>query len=240
MKTLVYQYYRDHTLEERKKELKQSYLDVGYEYWEYSRKSIEKYAELCGSEYKFLSNPVKDNLPPFFGIFEPFYEGWCHEYDSICFIDSDILATVDAKNIFDYASEENISAHLLKQNYKPVVGEYWLEMGGHFNSGVVVFPRAVYDDLIEFCETIRERYDRDWANPSSKSRQLYNHLGGYDQSYLNFFIQEKDSYTKLEKEFNYHLNQYDHKEVWEASLIHFHRLAKKHIEVYFKNKNILK
>jgi len=235
LKTLIYQYYRDHTLEERTQELKESYLDVGFEYWEYSRKSIEKYAELCGADYKFLSNPVKDNLSPFFGIFEPFYEGWCHDYDSICFIDSDMLATKDSKNIFEYASEENISAHFLEVNFKPIVGEYWLEMGGMFNSGTVVFPRAVYNDIIEFYKTIAERHDKAFTNPNSHDRQMYNHLGGYDQSYLNFFIQEKNSYTKLDREFNFHLTNYGHMDMLDASLIHFHRQAKSRIENYYND-----
>ena len=240
MKTLIYQYYRNHALEPRKEEIKDSYLDVGYEYWEYSRKSIEKYAEVCDSEYKFLSNPIKDNLPPFFGIFNPFLEEWCHEYDSMCFIDSDVLATVHAKNVFEYASKENISAHFLKMQLKPAAGKYWFDKGGILNSGVVVFPRAVYTDLIEFCKTINERYKKDWSAPNSKRRQSYNYLGGYDQSYLNFFIEEKDSYTELDKEFNYHLTMYNHKGLWEASLIHFHRLSKKWIDIHFKDKKTLK
>lgn len=231
---LVYQYYRDHKKEKRENDNVGSYLQMGYDYWDYSEKSIKAYAKKIKCDYKFLDQPLKDNLSPFFGIFIPFVEGWCHDYDAICFIDSDIMATTKAKDIFKTASKESISAHLLRRSYgwKDEDYSWFREIGGQFNSGTVVFPRAVYNDLIKFCKTLKSRH----ANRSA----MAGRIGGLDQAQVNFFMREQNSYHKLDKEFNYHLTDYRHENRWDASLIHYHRKHKHMMKEEFRDNRILK
>lgn len=198
---------------------------------------MRKYAqEICGADFKFLSDPLQDNMPPFFGIFAPFTgpEPWCHEYDSVCFVDSDMMATTTARNIFDHVSDTAVSAHLLRKGYRGTTGDYlyWYRLGGHFNSGTVVFPRAVYEPLIEFCKTLKDRHDN--------RPQVANDIGGYDQAQVNFFIKEQDAYHKLDNEFNYHLTAYHPKDRFKASIIHYHRRHKSRMREEYNNDRILK
>lgn len=244
MKTLIYQYYRNpepgynatHT------------INPGFEYYELSKQSISKYAEKCGADYKFLNEPLRNNIQPFFGIFVPFFDEWCYEYDKICFVDSDMFATIHAENIFDHSSDDFISACVVNTVHRwgahnPAF-KWFTELGGNFNSGIVVFPRPVYSELIKYLSTLDDRMDRlvvqndfEWL------------IGSLDQSQVNLFIRDQsianneNQYKILPDIFNYHLNariveqRFDHDKSW---LIHYHRQRKSMMAEDFKNDAILK
>lgn len=235
MKYLVYQYYREPNTDRLKKDRPGVYIKSDYEYYEYSKKSTSKYAEKVGAEYKFFNHPLPGNISPFFGIFLPFMEKWCHDYDAVCFLDSDIMATVNAKNIFDVASKEDISANMMNTAArwrKQRQFEWFSSIGGHFNSGVVVFPKPVYNKLIDFTSTIGNRHE--------KRGQVENSIGSFDQAQLNMFIKKENKYLKLDDEFNYHLGRKKHEYRFDMSLIHYHRHNKPMMRQDFDDKRILK
>lgn len=229
MKYLLYQYYRK--LPNNKKD--KFIIDDNNNYFELSEKSISAYADKFGNEYKFFNQPM-NNLPPFYGIFLPFTEQWCYDYDAVCFIDSDILATTHSKNVFDEATDDCISSMWMKTHARWRRGDdvkYWADKG-HTNSGVVVFPKAIYEPLIEFCKTL---YDKEKAKT-----KVFKSLGNFDQAQINLFIKQQNKYHKLTEEFNYHLGRERHEKRFEQSLIHYHRKHKSMMHQDFNDERILK
>lgn len=229
MKYLIYQYYRKLPNNEKNKFI----IDDVNDYFMLSEKSISAYANKFDNEYKFFNYPMGDH-PPFYGIFLPFTEQWCHDYDAVCFIDSDILATIHSKNIFDNAADDRISSmwmrtHAVWRRNKNT--EYWADKG-HTNSGVVVFPRAVYEPMIEFCKTLRDR--------EKVETRVFNMLGNFDQAQINLFVKQQNKFHKLSEEFNYHLGREPHGKRFDQSLIHYHRKHKSMMHKDFDDGRILK
>lgn len=218
MKTLIYQYYKTPKI------VTKNYIQTKEEYHTLSEKSIKKYAEKIGADYKLLSGDLPYNLPPFFGIFEPFFEGWISDYDKVCFIDSDILATIKSENIFDVTPDDCLSANFMKtQNRMRKLSlknnnfKYWKNKG-HINSGVVVIPKNEYNDISKYLENIESIFDTDDV--------VYTSLGNFDQAFINYYVRHVDRYYDLPANFNYHLSREDHYKRFEQSFIHYHRQNK--------------
>jgi hypothetical protein len=228
LKTLIYQYYYSLPVNERTDHI----MPDSDRYYEYSEKSMRAYANKCESDYRFINKPHP--VSPFYGIFLPFTEGWCHDYDSICWVDADILATTRAKNIFDVASQDCVSAYFMDTHNRwkrDTVFEWWADKG-HINSGVVVFPRAVYDPLIEYVKDLKRLHDG--------RTKLETSLGNFDQAIVNKFVRSQNKYKSLGEEFNYHLTRKPHEKRFDKGLIHYHRKNKIMMPKDFADVRILK
>ena len=228
MKNLIYQYYYSIPKKDRTNHI----MDDGNKYYEYSEKSMKKYAEKVGAEYQFINKPHP--VHPFYGIFLPFTEGWCHEYDNLCWIDADIMATKTATNVFEVAADDRVSANFMNTQSRwkgNRMFEWWADKG-HINSGVVVFPRAVYNDLTEFVKDLQKRHDNRTVLETS--------LGNFDQAIVNTFVRSQNKYKILEDDLNYHLSRKKHESRFDQSLIHYHRKHKNMMAADFKDERILK
>lgn len=218
MKTLIYQYYKTPVTPS------DVYIQTDKEYHMISAKSIKKYAEKIGADYKLLDGDLPHNLPPFFGIFQPFFEGWIHDYDKVCFIDSDILATIKSDNIFNVTPDDCLSANFMTTQHrmkKLTLGNpnfsFW-KKHGHINSGVVVIPRSEYSDLVDYLKDVDTIFD--------KSDVVYTSLGNFDQAFVNYYVRHVNRYHMLPPKYNYHLTREDHSKRFEQDLIHYHRKNK--------------
>ena len=238
MKNLIYQYYRNADRERVNKDRPGVYVTSSDPYYEYSKKSIFAYAKKIDVGYKFLDYPIPGDLPLFYGIFLPFIEGWCHDWDNICFIDSDIMATVNAGNVFDYAGDHGITMHKMSVRghrfEHSLRFEFFNKIRGFFNSGVVIFPRSEYKNFIEFSSTLKER--------DLNRTPVINSLGGFDQGMLNVWIQETQRWHELPAEYNFHMGRYQKAKRWDdgVSLIHYHRNNKLMMKDEFEDERILK
>ena len=232
MKTLVYQYYKTPEV------VTKNYIQTKEKYYTLSEKSIKKYAHKIGADYKLLSGDLPYNLPPFFGIFQPFFEGWVNDYDKICFIDSDILATINSDDIFKATPDDCLSANFMKthsrmsrlslrdNNFK-----YWKNKG-HINSGVVVIPQSEYADLLKYLGDVESIFDT--------NDTVYTSLGNFDQAFVNYYVRHVDRYYDLPPKFNYHLSREDHSKRFEQDFIHYHRKNKEMMFEDIKRDIILK
>lgn len=225
-RNLIYQYYYDWDDITSKK--------VDFKYYELSQRSMEVYCLLHDIEYRFLNKPLD---VPFYGIFLPFQEGWCHEYDNICFVDSDMLATVGSKNIFDHVADNVISLTFMDTNrglkYRGMMPK--MRNNGHANSGVVNFPRAVYDAFTEYVLAELDDYN---ANKDKDIR--IKDMGDFDQAFINLFIGRTGLYRELTEAFNWHLGRRDHNKRWLQNFIHYHRTHKKMMNDDFIDMRIIK
>jgi len=226
-KFLIYQYYR-HVPDTGKT------VNAGYNYHEFSSSSIRAYAKNIGVEYRFLDHEIP--VSPFYGIFLPFTEGWCHDYDSVCFIDSDILATVHAPSIFDHASKELISIHLMntaRPRGKNLLDIDYFTNNGILNSGVVVFPRSSYESLIEHTNNLEEYHSSITSDHES--------IGSLDQAFMNFYIRDvAKTYHNLDKRFNYNLSRNSVNTRFANYLVHYHRSFKRNIKEDYYNGSVIK
>lgn len=235
---LIYQYYRDPNQEVLVKSRAGAYVKTGTGYHKMSRASISAYAERVGATYSFFDHDLPNNIPPFYGIFTPFMDQgtreWFHNFDYLCFIDSDILATKKSQNVFDHADTNAISAWWMMSTnrWKNKPGLEWFGKHGHINSGVVIFPRSMYDEMFEFAQTIEER--------DKQRTSLENQMGGFDQGIINSLIRNQGKHSALPVQFNYHLGLNPIEKRFDASLIHYHRNHKDKMKVDFDLHHILK
>lgn len=231
MKTLIYQYYYSLPQDKRTHHI----MDDSNNYHELSRHSIRRYAMEHGHDYKFLDH--EHPVSPFYGIFMPFTEGWCHDYDAICWMDADILATKDAKDVFSKYNAGKISAYFMEtQNRwkgKPDDSPWgWFKDKGHINSGVVIFPKSTYHYITNFVSDLQHLHDT--------RTELETSLGNFDQAIVNKIVRNLDSYQELKREWNYHLGRYPQEGRFDANLIHYWRQFKGQMKIDFEDERILK
>lgn len=231
MKTLIYQYY--YSLPQNKRT--HHIMDDSNNYHELSRHSIRRYAMEHGHDYKFLDQ--EHPVSPFYGIFLPFTEGWCHDYDAICWMDADILATKNADDVFNEWREDRISAYFMEtQNrWKGMADDSpwgWFKDKGHINSGVVIFPRSVYNFVTEYVSDLQHLHDT--------RTELETSIGNFDQAIVNKIVMKMDRYHEMFREWNYHLGRYPHDQRFDANLIHYWRKFKGMLKTDFEDERILK
>jgi hypothetical protein len=235
MKRLIYQYYYHEA------DRLQDALDVQYKYWEYSEKSIKKYAEEIGAEYKFLNKGHQHCA--FYGIFIPFLEGWANDYDQICFIDSDMLATRKTYNVFDSFRPNGLNGWVMPT--LGVVNKYWNhgsnirylnQFGGHINTGTVLFHKGMFAPFTRFIE----KHMEDIYNKSVDNEPFIGALGKFDQALINCYVCRASNLGPLDVKYNYHLNKKKVSDRWDATLIHYHRDKKKLMQEDFNDDRILK
>lgn len=207
MKNLIFQYYNEKNKVKETIETSPGYVNI-------SRKSMEAYSQKYDLSYLFIDRELPNKMAGFYGIFMPFIEGWCFNFDNICFVDCDVIATSKAENVFCYASQDQISAHHMAVHWTPKEIAYF-KNNGHINSGVVVFPRSSYSYLIE-CMPELQTF-------SNSMDDVIMRLGMYDQAFLNLFVVNRHGCHNLTKAFNYHLGLYKQTERFESNFIHYHR-----------------
>ena len=154
---LIYQYYRDPNQEQNRRSRSVVFVQTCTNYHILSKNSLSAYAKTIGVEYQFLDQDLPGNIPPFYGIFLPFIENhdWYKQFEYICFVDSDFLVTTHAKNVFEYANPNCISAWWMPTmaRWRGKAGYEWFAEHGHINSGVVIWPRSMFAELVEFLKT---------------------------------------------------------------------------------------
>lgn len=226
MRNLIYQYYYDWKHKDSVK--------TEEPYYVLSKNSISAYCQKYGIHYKFLDDKLD---VPFYGIFIPFQEGWIEEFDNVCFVDSDFLATIDAENIFEYVADTEITINFMNtasgEKHKTLLPN--LNQRGHANSGVVNVPRALFAQFSEYVVNELGPYD---ATRQADIR--LKDLGDYDQAFINLFLGRTGLYHKLPDKFNYHMGRQPHDKRWSQSLIHYHRKNKAIMLEDYKGKRILR
>lgn len=233
---LIYQYYRDPNQEQNQRSRRGVFVQTGTNYHVLSKNSLSAYANNIGVEYQFLDQDLPGNIPPFYGIFLPFIENheWYKQFEYICFVDSDFLVTTHAKNVFDYANPNCISAWWMPTmaRWRGKAGYEWFAEHGHINSGVVIWPRSMFAELVEFASTIEQR--------DKQRNSMENSMGGFDQGIINSLIFKQKKYHCIPEEFNYHLGRKPPENRFENSFIHYHRQHKKMMHDDIKDERILK
>lgn len=230
MKYLIYQYYFSLPKNERTNHI----MDDSNSYWEWSRKSIEAYSKKYNIEYKFMDE--RHPVSPFYSIFNPFTEGWAKDYDAVCWIDADFLATTHAKNVFDVSANDCISANFMNTQNRWRGGgmfEWWKDKG-HINSGVVVFPRAVYEHVEKWVGG--DKLQKEFKNRTV----LETSLGNFDQAIVNKIVRDHNKYKMLDDTYNYHLGRKPKEKRFDMDLIHYHRAHKPMLIKDFNDERILK
>jgi hypothetical protein len=234
---LIYQYYKNDPTR------KQASTRIGINYPDMSKQSISRYAYDIGCEYKML----RDDIPfsTLYGIFLPFLQGWCHDYETICFIDSDIMSTTHGYNILDEVVENclvascmNTASHVT--NGVPVAPEPFGEKG-HCNSGVVMFHKGVYDRFTDYImdEWVRMEYTHKktieiWGEENLKM------MCHKDQELINNFVVETGMFSPLHTRYNWQLNRYATNQCWDQQFIHYIANHKAKMPYAFEDERILK
>ena len=224
MKNLIYQYFEP----TRRPMLPKEY-EFDRDYWQFSQQSISKYAEKIGAEYLFEESGAP--FDPHYSIFNLFIDDRCHEWDNICFIDCDVLATTLAKNIFENSSKTHVS--VIQSNTGPLHTEPFEKIAewrncSELNTGVVVFPRSTYSG-VQLSSWFIETYHKidSWEH------------GGFDQE-LMWDYAKQYGFCNLEPQFNYMVTYYKPEHRWNQSLIHYHYNMKHKLPHDFQNPMILK
>lgn len=212
-----------------------------------SSRSIKAYAEKYGCDYKYIvgGHPIRFH----YGIFLPFLDNSCDNYDAILFLDTDMLATQCGEDVFDYMTDDIGIWHLndgpAKPKEKKMVDEHsavvcpkWMSKG-HGNTGTVLFPRAVY---LRFKAHIKNLAKLDQEARKAVNLSPGNHplqFGGWDQYVVNSFNYER-GVNFLNCKFNWHLNQLPMEGRWDATFIHYHGNLKDMLRKEFNDGKILK
>lgn len=144
MKVLVYQFHTD--LGKEKNFSSGKHKNNYGNYWEYSKKSVEKYCETYGFDYVF-KNPKKDEYKPFAfncQAFDKYFmlDNYSNYYDYLIWLDSDILIKPNAKNIIlEHKHHFNEGCQILARlpQGEKYLYEDTMSATGHINSGVLVF-----------------------------------------------------------------------------------------------------
>jgi len=193
------------------------YCDVdSTDYYQLSHQSIQKYCLQHNIDYELFDNGHK--ITPFYGIFVPFCLNHIYNYDAICFIDSDILATKNSINVFDYYHESKITANIMDL--------------GHANTGVVIFPKSFFTEIqTNILDKLEDMHD--------KILPIMDKYGPFDQYLINKFYLP-DKINNLPKHMNWVIHRYGLKNRFEKSLIHYNMAYKSHIHKDFVSDLILK
>lgn len=210
-------------------------------YWDYSIQSIKKYAEKIHCEYRFISGGAP--FHPHYGTLIPFLDGRYEDFDALIYIDCDVLATIESKNILEYINHADIN--ISHMNTGPLTvpavnsGDPWGDIG-HANAGVIVFPKKSYKGFIDFLGNLEDHWEIDLNNNNFKKPNTY---GGGDQQILNNYAKFLNNpLINLSYIFNFHMSRYDHDLRFTSSLIHYHGSDKNRMIMIkdFKEEKILK
>lgn len=224
MRNLIYQYFEP----TRRPMLPKEY-EFDRDYWQFSKVSIEAYARKIGADYLFEESGAP--FDPHFSLFNMFLSDRCNEWDNICFIDCDVLATVNSRNIFTNASKTKLN--VIQSNTGPLHTEPFEKIAewrnsNELNTGVVIFPRAIYHKVRMYAAFIEDYYKTDsWEH------------GGFDQEMIWDFATQH-GFENLEPQFNYMITYYRPENRFTQSLIHYHYNMKHKLPHDFHKPMILK
>lgn len=184
------------------------------DYYNLSHKSVSKYSFNYNIDYQLITKGHK--ITPFYGIFTPFSESLFDNYDAICFIDSDILITIHAENLFNYYNKHKITCHIMPNL-------------GHANTGVVIFPKIFFSEI----------KSKIIDNLSDLHTNTFHKYGPYDQFILNKFYLP-DKIHNLPEHMNYILHHRPFESRFEKNIIHYNSYWKDKMHEDFNNPLILK
>lgn len=224
MSVLIYQLFKPLPESEQ-------YVKYDRRTWLMSSQSIKKYAETLGHEYRFFDD---SNIHPRYSPFHPFVENLHKDYEKIVFVDSDVLATRNVRDIAKGSSnamisiKQSVSGPLFVPKFAEQPEGWVLKNWSELNSGVVVFPRAQYENVEKILPQI-EKYQRigSWDR------------GGWDQEIL-FDLAKTHGYYDLDFRYNYMMTYYKHRYRFEQTLIHYHYNKKDLLIQDFSHQEILK
>jgi lipopolysaccharide biosynthesis glycosyltransferase len=196
-KRLIYQFHVDYS--DRSKNVFGESVkrnEIG-EYWEYSKKTVERYAKKVGADYIF-ENPSEEEYKPHAFNVETFdkYRAirYLDTYDQVLYLDTDVLIRSQARNIFD--TYEN-KAHIIvffnvadKAMYKDLTRF----STGRINSGVILFNNKRILDNPEFKPEIDTLNLNIYsANQSNVGTKQENILHKYSKGKWHEYWEEKHS-----------------------------------------------
>lgn len=164
---------------------------------------MEQYAKRVGADFKVIGKTeISERLTPYYEKNQIF--NFLDEYDKVLFIDSDILITPDAPNLFRQCNGDEIAAVSVEDVYGAVekekamlqqfLGETeWTKK--YFNSGVVMFTRK-YRDLLNTSDGLIEK----WVEGKAQAGVT----GLNDQSVFNYRVNKHNiPIVYLDKAFNF-------------------------------------
>jgi lipopolysaccharide biosynthesis glycosyltransferase len=255
-KRLIYQFHVDYS--DRSKNVFGESVkrnEIG-EYWEYSKKTVERYAKKVGADYIFESPTEAEYKPHAFNV-ETFDKYRCikylSEYDQVLYIDTDVLIQPRARNIFDTYLD---NAHIIvffnvadKAMYK----DSTRASTGKINSGVILFnnTRFVKEKAKLYTIDIKSAHFRNREDPNQQKR-INKYSKGYWHEYWeekhaeeitylrnmtpsdeNFFHRIIDLYGipnfHLHRKWNFQFGKFT-EEIEDAQFIHFIEEGKQYME----------
>ncbi|QJR81976.1 hypothetical protein CA267_015055 [Alteromonas pelagimontana] len=169
----------------------------------YTVPRIQRYAESMGADFRVMGlTDISQRLSPYYEKNQIY--NFLEDYEKVLYIDSDILITPDAPDLFAICSGDNIAAVSVEHVYKAVDDEKrslatllgdveWKQE--YFNSGVVLFT-AAYRNLLNTTDGLIES----WI--AGKKEQ---HLPGLnDQSVFNYRVNQLNiPITFIDSAFNF-------------------------------------
>lgn len=242
MKKLIYQYTNKET------------SDLDEEYQKCCYQSVQKYAEKIGADYKLYRVPFyvyKDFCDPHYGIFYPFMEelNFINQYDKICFLDYDMLVTVNAPDVFLESDASIVGCYNLTSfnTLTERMHDFWQDSFIELlkitqfpsvttNTGLVIWDKRIFETfkawLDENWEYWHKRY---WFDNDEEWQQIVRQMGGKnDQTMIVTFIRDmlSEQFRKeydntfpftehLDNRYNWRLNKFDFESRFDAYIIHY-------------------
>ena len=173
--------------------------DKGQEWADISHPWMRRYAEACGADFFSLSGSGLNDLWP--GFSKLLLGRLLEDYDRLIYVDSDILISPNAPNLFDVVPSESVGATRIDQlspHEAPVLANGWVKndielsqtMFGsvgwsdtYYNSGALVFSKAhkeIFDRALKSAQS--------WHEVSTdRSQETFRVFA--DQSLFNYWTQ---------------------------------------------------
>lgn len=205
MKYLICQYHHNSpTTAEMKAEMDYN-TDVhdsmgrdGYaDYYKLSVKSVSAYAKKYKHDYQLfdvLDKSIGENY--FYGLFYPFKNQLVDSYDGVCFIDTDILITKNAPNIFRHMHSDKLSGYFRRWNSDELksvdpkkIRSIKILPTGKINTGVLLIPKAMYSVMRDIKLT--------------SANKGIGYYGSHDEGIINKYIRENGQFSPMPRKFNH-------------------------------------
>lgn len=173
--------------------------EKGQEWADISHPWMRRYAESCGADFFSLSGSGLKDLWP--GFSKLLLGRLLDDYDRLIYVDSDILISPNAPNLFDLVPPESVGATRIDQlspHEAPAVANGWVKndielsqiMFGpagwsdtYYNSGALVFSKAhkkIFDQALNCAQAWHEV-------PTDRSQETFRVFA--DQSLFNYWTQ---------------------------------------------------
>lgn len=209
--------------------------DAGQAWADISHAGTRRYAEACGADFFVLSGAGLKSLWP--GFSKLLLGELLNNYDRMLYVDTDILISPDAPNIFELVPADKVGATVvdtLEPEYAPAVANGWFQndirltqqmfgeaqwQEGYFNSGSLLFSKqhkCVFDQALEVAQQ--------WFDVTTDRNQEQFRVFS-DQSLFNYFVQANGfEVYDFKKDFN-HTPAFNHQSHrYQSHFYHYVRL----------------